>query len=1028
MDSHHGFIVQNPSPFQPKPGLLDSGYKHKFPMLHPYSQPDNRMSPQDSRDSQSDSLMCQLDSRNSQSERRIDPHDSRDSQSVPRMRQIDGRNDLPDSKTNPYRSEESQVDFQAKSPNDNFQRNSVDKSQHEERDVEVRTNLFESFKSDSFDPGSRERGDDIRRQSDDNDKKSQNSISVKEQQSDSRRKQKWNYEKMPDFGKEEKSEAGKSSVNKSNVVKGVGNLTLVKEKGKKSVSSDNGLVTDNIKVEKHKVDVMAVNDVDTNDMDETEIVDLGHKAETVALETNQRRVGLEHLEEGNRELKKHCGGNIKFTPDNFNMSKVTLISEQKFLYQGRAYRLPYPTQAELTCQVCDKVVRNIKELMEHAFSHTKLFQCWRCEDTYKSYTERDVFRSHLKSCSAIPQGFKEKIIRSLSHRPIASSKVMPQHVIEDGVGAALKKNTRQSGNSANNEIKANTESYGQGTVGRSGNDELEPTKLSHIPVWLPKENLFSCRKCCKKFKLRIHLKKHFCDENRNVGINSSKTIDAPCSSRRMNVQNSSDKIDVSHSGNVEDAKVILGESLKRKSDPCKEVMEAGIAEKRTKLDKDEDEVSGTNKKYPYKELKEMAIGKTTCPICFRICKNRCTLLLHIVSHTDEEPFQCSLCEFRSKVVLTVHKHQAGKHDGQGYVKELGNQARERLSDGKKKVSGQYSYKELLALVEHTENVCPVCTYTSPQKSNMQRHIVVHTNERPFKCRKCSKGYPFRENLRRHFRICSIGTKVAMKSGFGRYKPSGTDNKTGIKSKKSNISKEDKERNNRSRRYHSKNRPSELDAYFDVKDGVYYCTKCKKAFRHRRYVVDHYNKVHLKEAKLMCKTCKRRFFSTEDFDKHYQEMLKEHQTMHVVMKLVPKVKDLKTKSSPDVQKTKITSEITDNKSQRIEKAGQAASRLHIAELKTNESKSDDQDMSADGYLKTREEVKVEVEQAITISKEERIAFIRCNICAKKFSGKRMLEIHLVEEHSNMNTHSCPICGKKFSFIDCLENHSRYNHFT
>ncbi|WAR15666.1 hypothetical protein MAR_005771 [Mya arenaria] len=241
MDSHHGFIVQNPSPFQPKPGLLDSGYKHKFPMLHPYSQPDNRMSPQDSRDSQSDSLMCQLDSRNSQSERRIDPHDSRDSQSVPRMRQIDGRNDLPDSKTNPYRSEESQVDFQAKSPNDNFQRNSVDKSQHEERDVEVRTNLFESFKSDSFDPGSRERGDDIRRQSDDNDKKSQNSISVKEQQSDSRRKQKWNYEKMPDFGKEEKSEAGKSSVNKSNVVKGVGNLTLVKEKGKKSILTFEGV-------------------------------------------------------------------------------------------------------------------------------------------------------------------------------------------------------------------------------------------------------------------------------------------------------------------------------------------------------------------------------------------------------------------------------------------------------------------------------------------------------------------------------------------------------------------------------------------------------------------------------------------------------------------------------------------------------------------------------------------------------------------------------------------------------------------
>ncbi|KFM67866.1 Zinc finger protein 596, partial [Stegodyphus mimosarum] len=47
--------------------------------------------------------------------------------------------------------------------------------------------------------------------------------------------------------------------------------------------------------------------------------------------------------------------------------------------------------------------------------------------------------------------------------------------------------------------------------------------------------------------------------------------------------------------------------------------------------------------------------------------------------------------------------------------------------------------------------CSVCPYSSNDSSNMRRHKMVHTQERPYGCMFCSKAFNHKVSLERHIR-------------------------------------------------------------------------------------------------------------------------------------------------------------------------------------------------------------------------------------------------------------------------------------
>ena len=50
--------------------------------------------------------------------------------------------------------------------------------------------------------------------------------------------------------------------------------------------------------------------------------------------------------------------------------------------------------------------------------------------------------------------------------------------------------------------------------------------------------------------------------------------------------------------------------------------------------------------------------------------------------------------------------------------------------------------------------CPSCTTTFKHRSELKKHMVVHTGERPYKCVDCGHSFTQTGNLNRHRQKCS----------------------------------------------------------------------------------------------------------------------------------------------------------------------------------------------------------------------------------------------------------------------------------
>ncbi|XP_049294029.1 zinc finger protein 33B-like isoform X2 [Anopheles funestus] len=163
--------------------------------------------------------------------------------------------------------------------------------------------------------------------------------------------------------------------------------------------------------------------------------------------------------------------------------------------------------------------------------------------------------------------------------------------------------------------------------------------------------------------------------------------------------------------------------------------------------------------------------KFTCQICHKKCARLSELEAHRASHFRRFPHVCPLCTERYSVSTGFYEHFTTEHRGEMTLSELF----ELLSQNENSlvISGQEpanikndngsfectvcgkSYRLEVSLERHKRKMhmkifsCPHCTRKFPYKSLLEKHLPLHTLEKPFKCPHCTLSYTQRVNLRIH---------------------------------------------------------------------------------------------------------------------------------------------------------------------------------------------------------------------------------------------------------------------------------------
>ncbi|XP_023227442.1 zinc finger protein 337-like [Centruroides sculpturatus] len=181
--------------------------------------------------------------------------------------------------------------------------------------------------------------------------------------------------------------------------------------------------------------------------------------------------------------------------------------------------------------------------------------------------------------------------------------------------------------------------------------------------------------------------------------------------------------------------------------------------------------------------------KHECQICNKRFQRPTLLQLHQRIHTGEQPIPCSHCDksFRTAKALTKHMKTAS------HLKHVGEKEGKNIELEKPFLCAQCGAKfyRRQGLLRHMQQLhsdgelfeCPHCDYKCKCKTNLKRHMELHTDRRRFvceicgaafhafatlkehnayvhsevrnfTCEQCGKGFKGRSGLKRHMRIHS----------------------------------------------------------------------------------------------------------------------------------------------------------------------------------------------------------------------------------------------------------------------------------
>ncbi len=161
------------------------------------------------------------------------------------------------------------------------------------------------------------------------------------------------------------------------------------------------------------------------------------------------------------------------------------------------------------------------------------------------------------------------------------------------------------------------------------------------------------------------------------------------------------------------------------------------------------------------------LEKYKCTVCGYSTKIKDNLDRHIRIHTGEKPFKCKGCKYAAADVCQLYRHIRSMHPGmmqfkcstcgKAFDRKIKLKLHSRLHTGETATTGSVtaytSNPGILKTVDGAQPPkpaqlcsrtgrplgrykCTVCGYSTKHKGNLDKHIRIHTGEKPYKCMGC----------------------------------------------------------------------------------------------------------------------------------------------------------------------------------------------------------------------------------------------------------------------------------------------------